>query len=63
MFGRRVKKLRTELGLTQAELAAKCDLTRVFINQIENGHVKSIMASTAIVLAKALGVSVEDLFC
>lgn len=63
MFGRRVKQLRLKKGLTQSELAGQCGLTRVFMSQIENGHVKSIMVSTALALAKALGVSVEELFC
>jgi putative transcriptional regulator len=56
-----LKELRTELGLTQAELAERVGVTRKTVNTIENG-IFSPSALLAIKLAKALGVSVEQLF-
>ena len=57
----RLKERRTELGLTQAELAEKVGVTRKTVNTVENG-VFTPSATLAIKLAKALGISVEQLF-
>lgn len=57
----RLKDRRTELGLTQAELAEKVGVTRKTVNTVENG-VFTPSATLAIKLAKALGLSVEELF-
>jgi putative transcriptional regulator len=56
-----LKERRTELGLTQAELAEKVGVTRKTVNTVENG-VFTPSATLAIKLAKALGVTVEQLF-
>ena len=57
----RLKERRNELGLTQAELAEKVGVTRKTVNTVENG-VFTPSAMLAIKLAKALGLSVEQLF-
>ena len=57
----RIKEWRTELGLTQAELAEKVGVTRKTVNTVENG-VFTPSATLAIKLAAALGLSVEQLF-
>lgn len=57
----RIKERRTELGLTQAELAEQVGVTRKTVNTVENG-VFSPSALLAIKLADALKVSVEQLF-
>lgn len=57
----KLKDRRTELGLTQAELAEKVGVTRKTVNTVENG-VFTPSATLAIKLAKALGLSVEQLF-
>jgi putative transcriptional regulator len=57
----KLKDRRTELGLTQAELAEKVGVTRKTVNTVENG-VFTPSATLAIKLAKALDVSVEQLF-
>lgn len=57
----RIKERRTELGLTQAELAEACGVTRKTVNTVENG-VFSPSALLAIKLARALNVPVEALF-
>ena len=65
MPGRRLantlKEARTRLGLTQAELAARVEVSRKTINTVENGV---FIPSTvlALRLAEALGVRVEELF-
>ena len=57
----RLKDRRTELGLTQAELAVRCGVTRKTVNTVENG-VFTPSATLAIKLAQALDLSVETLF-
>jgi len=57
----RLKGRRTELGLTQAELAEKVGVTRKTVNTVENG-VYTPSATLAIKLARELGLSVEQLF-
>ena len=56
-----LKERRKSLGLTQAELAARIEVSRKTINTIEN---RIFVPSTilALKLSKALDVSVEDLF-
>jgi len=57
----RLKERRTELGLTQSELAELCLVSRKTINTVENGvFVPSTLL--ALKLAEALSVPVEQLF-
>jgi putative transcriptional regulator len=56
-----IKKRRTELALTQAELAETVGVTRKTVNTVENG-VFTPSATLAIKLAAALNVKVEQLF-
>lgn len=57
----RLKDRRTELGLTQAELAERVGVTRKTVNTVENGvFVPSTLL--ALKLAKALDLTVEQLF-
>jgi putative transcriptional regulator len=57
----RLKERRTELGLTQSELADLCMVSRKTINTVENGiFVPSTLLSLK--LAARLGVTVEWLF-
>lgn len=57
----RLRELRARHGLTQAELAARVGVTRKTVNTVEN---RVFVPSTilALKLARALDVSVEDLF-
>ena len=57
----RIKEKRGELGLSQAELAGRCGVTRKTVNTVENG-VFTPSALLAIKLARALSVPVEELF-
>ena len=57
----RLKDRRTELGLTQSQLADMCLVSRKTVNTVENGvFVPSTLL--AIKLAEALEISVEQLF-
>ncbi len=57
----RLKERRTELGFTQAELAERVGVSRKTVNTVENGvFVPSTIL--ALKLARALNVSVEELF-
>lgn len=56
-----LKDARAALGLTQAELAERCSVTRKTVNTVENGvFVPSTVL--ALRLAKALERPVEELF-
>lgn len=56
-----LKLRRTELGLTQAELAERCGVSRKTVNTVENGvFVPSTLL--ALKLAAALERRVEELF-
>jgi len=57
----RLKEARSELGLTQAELAVRVSVSRKTINTVENG-VFVPSTTLALKLAAALGRKVEDLF-
>jgi putative transcriptional regulator len=56
-----LKERRSELGLTQAELAERVGVTRKTVNTVENG-VFVPSALLALKLAEALSVPVEELF-
>ncbi|WP_440957215.1 helix-turn-helix transcriptional regulator [Oceanicaulis sp. LC35] len=56
-----MKALRSEAGLTQAELAAQVGVTRKTINTVENG-VFTPSALLALKIARALGQPVERVF-
>jgi putative transcriptional regulator len=60
-LGNRLKERRGELGLTQAELAERCGVTRKTVNTVENCV---FIPSTvlALKLSKALSEPVETLF-
>lgn len=57
----RLKERRTELGLTQSQLAELCLVSRKTINTVENG-VFTPSTLLALKLADALELSVEQLF-
>ena len=56
-----VKRLRTQRGLTQAELAKKTKVSQAFIAQLETGEQTNPKLDTVRRLAKALKVSVGEL--
>jgi DNA-binding XRE family transcriptional regulator len=59
--GNRVKELRTELGMTQDQLAQLVGVARVSIISIEKGRFLPTI-ETALHISQALGVPVERVF-
>lgn len=60
-FGRRLQELRIMKGLTQEELAEKCDLDRTTIAKIENGD-NTTNIYTLYLLCEALQLKMKDIF-
>jgi putative transcriptional regulator len=60
-LGNRIKELRSEIGLTQADLAARVGVTRKTINTVENG-VFTPSALLALKIAQAFDKPVEAVF-
>lgn len=60
-FGSKVRALRTKKRLSQEELADLASLHRTYIAQIESGK-RNLALQNIAKLAKALGVSIRDLF-
>ncbi len=58
--GKRVRRLRTDLGLTQDELAQKAGISKSFLSDLENGK-RSIGAETLLDLGRAMSVSLDFL--
>jgi transcriptional regulator with XRE-family HTH domain len=56
-----IKRLRNKLGLTQDDLAKKADIKYTTLMKIESGTVNKPSVQTMAKIAKALGVSIEDL--
>jgi len=59
-LGLNLKKIRTKKGISQGDIAKELDVSRGFISTIENGKTNPTLATIA-KLAKAVGVSVNDL--
>ena len=64
--GSQVRKLRSQLELSQDQLSAKCqrvglDISRGTLAKIEAG-IRCVSDQEALLLSQALGVSVSDLF-
>lgn len=60
-FGKRLRQLRLERGLTQEKLADKSGLDMSYIGRIERGEQNSSLGVIG-ALAKGLGVPAEELF-
>lgn len=60
-IGLRIKQLRLELGLTQEELANRCELTKGFISQLEN-NITSPSITTLDDILEVLGTNLSDFF-
>ena len=59
-LGSNLKKIRTKKGITQGDIARALKVGRGFISTIENGKTNPTLATIA-KLAKAVGVSVDEL--
>lgn len=60
-IGRRVRELRTELGISQEALANRLRLHRNYVGYVERGE-RSLSIETLGRVARALGVSLAEFF-
>ena len=60
-FGKQVKKLRLERGLSQEALANQADLDRTYIPSIEKGE-RNVSITVIEKISKALKIEIVDLF-
>lgn len=58
-FVARMRTRRRELGLTQDQLARRCDVPTTTITYLESGRRKYIRFSEALAIAQALDMDVE----
>ena len=59
-FGARMRKVREGLGISQEELAHRCDLNRTYIGSGERGE-RNVSLVNINKIAQALGVQARDL--
>jgi transcriptional regulator with XRE-family HTH domain len=59
-LGENMKKIRLAKGMTQGDICRKLEVDRAYISNIESGN-KNPTLSTITNLAKALGVSIDEL--
>ena len=60
-IGAKIKRLRLQLNLSQAELADRCELTKGYISQLEN-DVTSPSIATLMDILSALGTDLAEFF-
>lgn len=60
-IGTKIKRLRLQLNLSQAELADRCELTKGYISQLEN-DLTSPSISTLMDILSALGTDLAEFF-
>lgn len=60
-FGESVRSRRKQLSLSQEELAERCQLDRTYVGSVERGE-RNVSLKNISKLAKALGISIQDLF-
>ncbi len=60
-IGSKIRQLRTKKGLTQEELADRCELSKGFISQLEN-DLTSPSIATLIDILQCLGTNLKDFF-
>jgi transcriptional regulator with XRE-family HTH domain len=60
-FGKRLRELRLERGLSQEELAFRVGMHRTYLGGIERGERNPSLRNLA-AIAKGLGVSLPELF-
>lgn len=60
-IGENVKKRRAKLGLSQEDFAQKSGIKYTTLTKIESGVIKTPSVRMVEKIAKALGVSIEDL--
>lgn len=61
-MGYKIKEVREARGLSQEELAARSGVSRVTISGLENGIERATTTKTLVKIARALGVTVDQIF-
>ena len=59
-LGRNLKRIRTEKGITQGDIAKSLGVSRGFVSNLENGKTNPTLA-TITRLANAVGVTTDEL--
>lgn len=62
MVGKNVKKYRKLKGITQKELANRCNYSENFIGDIENNTFKTFSLNAIYHISKVLGIQIKLLF-
>lgn len=62
MITNRVKEIREQLGMSQAELSEKAGISRTMISQLETSQKVDCKVSTLLAVSNALGRPVSDIF-
>ena len=60
-LGKKIQKLRKELGLSQDEFARKADVPYTTLTKVETGVIKKPSVFVVAKVAKTLSISVDDL--
>lgn len=58
----KIKERRDSLGISQAELAERSQVSRTIISGLENGNIRVTTTETLLKIAKALNCKVADIF-
>lgn len=61
-MGYKIKEVRESRKMTQEELSEKSGVSRGTISALENGSVRTTTTKTLVKLARALNVSVDQIF-
>ena len=58
----KIKEYRLSKNITQTELAEKVGCSRQYLNELENKDIRNVSSHLLLRIAKALDVSVENIF-
>ena len=58
----RIKEIRKSKGMTQEELSERSGVSRVMISLLETDQERTTTTTTLLKLARALGVTVDEIF-
>lgn len=61
-MGFKLREVREAKGMSQEELEKASGISRQTISSIENAKSTSVMSGTLVALARALGVTVDEIF-
>lgn len=61
VFGRRVKELRSGLGISQEKFALSIGMDRTYFSSVENGK-RNVSLNNIFKIANGLGITLEELF-